>query len=76
MVLNSEKPDMTLYSHLPPNRRYSVKIRRKTGKKLYQYRERRYEEIINCMEFVNQKSIIRRIKNEKSSSSLESNATN
>lgn len=63
-VLTTNAPDMSLYSHLPSNRRYSLKVKRTGGSEVYEYSERSYDEIINCMEFTNQRSIIRRLKYE------------
>lgn len=61
-VATFNKPDWVLYSHLPP-RRYKFDVRvKKTGKQITLY-ERSYDEIIACMEFVNQKTMVRKMEN-------------
>jgi hypothetical protein len=54
-------PDWILCDHLP-GRRYQFHVRVTSQGKLYMLYERTYDEIIPCMEFSNQKSIIRKLK--------------
>ncbi|MCU7551797.1 hypothetical protein OCK74_21935 [Chitinophagaceae bacterium LB-8] len=61
IIHTSSKPDFSLFKNLPSNRIYDVKRRKRNGWVYYEFRERSYDEIISLMEFVNQKSIVRRL---------------
>jgi hypothetical protein len=52
----SDVPDFTILKYMPTNRRYSVK-KIKAG---YEFRERTFDEIFACMDFKNQKAMVRR----------------
>jgi hypothetical protein len=57
-----QKPDFAILWQLPTNRRYKVKKQKRRGKLSYIILERTYDEIISLMEFINQKSILRKLK--------------
>lgn len=63
VVYTSSKPDFNLIAHLPRNRRYSVKRVKTKGVISYLFLERTYDEIIPCIEFKNQKTQIKQLKN-------------
>lgn len=62
-IHTSDKPDFAIFKNLPPNRRYEVLKRKSKGEVVYQFRERTFDEIISCMRFSSQKTVIRALKN-------------
>ena len=64
-VTTFDKPDWVFKNHLSPNRRYQLRIRGKNQNRKYMLFERSFDEIIPCMEFVNQKWAVRRIKSDR-----------
>lgn len=63
LVHVSSKPDMQIQKYLPSNRRYVVKKKGKKGNVRYEFKERIYDELIPLMDFRNQRSLIKKIKN-------------
>jgi hypothetical protein len=64
-VCSFDKPDYLFLSHLPANRRYRLETTTHADNKTYIVLERTYDEIISCMEFTNQKAVVRRLKVQK-----------
>jgi hypothetical protein len=64
-VATFDKPDWVLYNHLQVNRRLQFHTRSGGQRKKYMLFERSYDEIIPCMEFVNQKWAVRKIKKDR-----------
>jgi hypothetical protein len=61
-VCQFHKPDYLFLKHLPANRRYSLEIITQAETRTYKVMERTYDELISCMEFINQKAIVRKLK--------------
>ena len=64
-ITTFDQPDWVLYKQLPTNRRYQFRISRKGKNTKYMVYERSYDEIIPCMEFVNQRWAIRKMKKDR-----------
>lgn len=61
LIAQSSKPDFKLIKHYNPNRRYRISRIRHKGKLSYRFKERTYDEIMNHIEFVNQRNLLKRL---------------
>lgn len=62
VIAVSPSPDFNLVKFLPSKGRYSFAKRKKKGEVFYEVRERSFDELIPCMEFTYQRSIVKRLK--------------
>ncbi len=61
LIAQLATPDFQLIKNYNPNRRYLVSKSKRKQNLSYRFKERTYDEIMNCIEFVNQRNLLKQL---------------